>query len=51
MLEVTEIAFTCYPVTAARARAFYEGAPGFLKPTMVVGEPGGMQRTDTIAAL
>ena len=29
MLKVTEIAFTCYPVTdMARARKFYEGVPG-----------------------
>ena len=43
MLKVTEIAFTCYPVTdMARARKFYEGVLG-LKPTMLEGEPGGMQ--------
>ncbi len=30
MLKVTEIAFSCYPVTdMARARAFYEGVLGF----------------------
>ena len=41
MLKVTEIAFSCYPVTdMARARKFYEGVLG-LKPTMVFGEPGG----------
>ncbi len=43
---ITEIAFTCYPVTdMARARKFYEGVLG-LKPTMTVGEPGGMQWTE-----
>ena len=46
MLQVTEIAFTCYPVTdMARARKFYEDVLG-LKPTMLVGEPGGMQWTE-----
>ncbi len=46
MLKVTEIAFSCYPVTnMARARMFYEGVLG-LKPTMVVGETGGMQWTE-----
>lgn len=46
MLKVTEIAFSCYPVTdMARARRFYEGVLG-LKPTMVVGETGGMQWTE-----
>ncbi len=46
MLQITEIAFTCYPVTdMARARKFYEGVLG-LKPTMIVGEPGGMQWTE-----
>jgi predicted enzyme related to lactoylglutathione lyase len=46
MLKVTEIAFSCYPVTdMARARKFYEGVLG-LKPTMVVGEAGGMQWTE-----
>ena len=46
MLQVTEIAFTCYPVTdMARARAFYEGVLG-LKPTMLEGTPGGMQWTE-----
>ncbi|MFM2082608.1 MAG: hypothetical protein RL380_1299 [Verrucomicrobiota bacterium] len=46
MLKVTEIAFTCYPVTdMARARKFYEDVLG-LKPTMLVGEPGGMQWTE-----
>ena len=46
MLKVTEIAFSCYPVTdMARARAFYEGVLG-LKATMAHGEPGGMQWTE-----
>ncbi len=46
MLKVTEIAFSCYPVTdMARARKFYEDVLG-LKPTMQVGEPGGMQWTE-----
>ncbi len=46
MLKVTEIAFSFYPVTdMARARKFYEGVLG-LKPTMVFGEPGGMQWTE-----
>jgi predicted enzyme related to lactoylglutathione lyase len=46
MLKVTEIAFSSYPVTdMARARKFYEGVLG-LKPTMVVGEAGGMQWTE-----
>ena len=46
MLKVTEIAFSCYPVTdMARARSFYENVLG-LKPTMIVGEPGGMQWTE-----
>lgn len=46
MVKVSEIAFSCYAVTdMARARAFYEGALG-LKPTMVHGEPGGMQWTE-----
>ncbi len=41
MLQVTEIAFSCYAVTnMARARAFYEGVLG-LKPTVVHdSEPG-----------
>ena len=43
MLHVTEIAFSCYPVTdMARARKFYEGILG-LKPTYHAGEPGGME--------
>jgi predicted enzyme related to lactoylglutathione lyase len=46
MLKVTEIAFSCYPVIdMARARKFYEGVLG-LKPTMIVGEAGGMQWTE-----
>lgn len=46
MVKVTEIAFSCYPVTdMARARAFYEGVLG-LKATMAVGEPDGMQWTE-----
>ncbi|MBE0545818.1 MAG: VOC family protein [Verrucomicrobia bacterium] len=46
MLKVTEIAFSCYPVTdMARARKFYEAVLG-LTPTMTVGEPGGMQWTE-----
>ena len=45
-MKVTEIAFSCYPVTdMARARKFYEGVLG-LKATYVVGEPGGMQWTE-----
>ena len=43
MLRITDIAFSCYAVTDfARVRAFYEGVLG-LKPTMQVGEAGGMQ--------
>ena len=46
MIKVTEIAFTCYPVTEmARARKVYECVLGF-KPTMVHGDPGGMQWTE-----
>lgn len=46
MLKIIEIAFSCYPVTdMARARKFYEGVLS-LKPTMVVGEAGGMQWTE-----
>lgn len=42
-MKINEIAFSCYAVTDfAPARAFYEGVLG-LKPTMQVGEPGGMQ--------
>lgn len=46
MVKVSEIAFSCYAVTdMARSRAFYEGDLG-LKPTMVHGEPGGLQWTE-----
>ena len=46
MLKITEIAFSCYPVTdMARARKFYEGVLG-LKPTHTIGEPGRMQWTE-----
>jgi predicted enzyme related to lactoylglutathione lyase len=46
MLKITQIAFSCYPVTdMARARKFYEDVLG-LEPTMIVGEPGGMQWTE-----
>jgi len=46
MLKVTDIAFSCYPVTdMTRARTFYEDILG-LKPTMIVGESGGMQWTE-----
>ena len=41
-MKVTEIAFSCYPITdVQRARAFYEGVLG-LKPTMdhEIGETG-----------
>ncbi|MCC6231056.1 MAG: VOC family protein [Verrucomicrobiales bacterium] len=39
MLQVTEIAFSCYAVTdLPRARAFYEGVLG-LKPTSVTDSP------------
>jgi len=45
-MKVTEIAFSCYPITdMARARKFYEDVLG-LKPGMVHGEPGGMQWTE-----
>lgn len=45
-MKVTEIAFSCYPVTdMARARKFYEDILG-LKPTMAHGEAGGMQWTE-----
>jgi len=45
-MKVTEIAFSCYPVTdMKRARAFYEEVLG-LKATYTVGKPGGMQRTE-----
>lgn len=46
MLKVTEIAFSCYPVTdMARARQFYETVLG-LKATAVFGQAGGMQWTE-----
>ncbi len=46
MLKITEIAFSCYPVTdMARARKFYETVLG-LKPAFTMGEPGGMQWTE-----
>ena len=46
MLKITEIAFTCYPVTdMVRARKFYEDVLG-LKPTMLEGEAGKMQWTE-----
>ena len=46
MIKVIEIAFSCYPVTdMSRARKFYEEILG-LKPTMTVGEAGGMQWTE-----
>ncbi len=46
MLKITEIAFSCYPVTdMERARKFYEGVLG-LKPTYQVGQAGGMQWTE-----
>jgi predicted enzyme related to lactoylglutathione lyase len=45
-MKIKEIAFSCYPVTdMARARKFYEDVLG-LKPTMIVGEAGGMQWTE-----
>jgi predicted enzyme related to lactoylglutathione lyase len=43
---ITEIAFSCYPVTdMARARKFYEGALG-LKFTAHYGAAGGLQWTE-----
>ena len=45
-MKITEIAFSCYPVTdMAKARAFYEGILG-LTPEMSAGEPGGMEWTE-----
>lgn len=42
-MKITEIAFSCYPVTnMERARGFYEGVLG-LKRTHQSGEPGGME--------
>ena len=50
MLQVTEIAFTCYPVTdMARARNFYEGVLG-LKPT-ASGCSVGLEVEDFDAAI
>ena len=46
MLNVIEIAFSCYPVTdMPRARKFYEGVLG-LKATATYGTPGGMEWTE-----
>ena len=46
MLKITEIAFSCYPVTdMVRARKFYEGVLG-LKASYHAGEPGGMEWTE-----
>ena len=46
MVKITEIAFSCYPVTdMARSRKFYEDVLG-LKATFHTGEPGGMQWTE-----
>jgi predicted enzyme related to lactoylglutathione lyase len=45
-MKITEIAFSCYPVTdMGRARTFYEEVLG-LKLSYAVGEPGGMQWTE-----
>jgi predicted enzyme related to lactoylglutathione lyase len=45
-MKVTDIAFSCYPVTDMhRARTFYEQVLG-LYPSTVFGEPGGMQWTE-----
>ena len=45
-MKVTEIAFTCYPVTdMARARKFYEDVLG-LKATQAYGTAGGLQWTE-----
>ena len=45
-MRVTEIAFTCYPVTdMARARAFYEGVLG-LVPTTSYDMPNGSSWTE-----
>ena len=42
-MKITEIAFSCYPVTnMERARGFYEGVLG-LKRTHHSGEPGGLE--------
>ena len=46
MIKIDSIAFSAYAVTnMAVARKFYEEVLG-LKPTMLVGEPGGMQWTE-----
>jgi predicted enzyme related to lactoylglutathione lyase len=46
MIKLTEIAFSCYPVTdVARARKFYEGVLG-LRPTANFCSPNGMQWTE-----
>lgn len=46
MLNVTEIAFRCYPTMDwVPTRIFYKGVLG-LKPTMSAGKPGGMQWTE-----
>ena len=43
---ITEIAFSCYPVSdMAQARKFYEDVLG-LKPTAAYGTAGGMQWTE-----
>ena len=43
MIKISEIAFSCYPVTdVAWARAFYEDVLG-LEPDQIFGEAGGMQ--------
>ena len=45
-LRAKEIAFSCYAATdRAGSRAFHEGVLG-LHPTLLVGEPGGMQWTE-----
>jgi predicted enzyme related to lactoylglutathione lyase len=42
-MKITEIAFSCYPVTnMERARGFYEGVLG-LQRTHHSGQPGGME--------
>jgi len=46
MIRITEIAFSCYPVTdMARSRKFYESVLA-LKATYHAGEPGGMEWTE-----
>ena len=45
-MKITEIAFTCYPVTdMGRARAFYENVLGLI-PSMVHETPGGPSWTE-----